>query len=299
MIKISKRSKFSIYNRYYLEVKDIVKSIDPLGQNQEKFTPEYVYSQYIMGLYKLHFGKEKIERLNLEVFSSRIAYNITELYLILFDGVNEIDPRDAKKIAKGIKSFLNGNKIKTLDQLLARTDMPLFSDILNKYGKTNDYKANSIDKSYENICCKLFLHVLFKDLSLVEIEHFLLDYYKYVEHFFTSRDVVNQRIFILSRKLYFWKINKISKALNENDYRKLLRKINGIFCKINPADLWIDCDGYDLEAFSLIVRMSDCEDKKSLRDLITKIRKLWFPYRLEREIEFDKVSELFWKEFYE
>ncbi|MGZ2371741.1 hypothetical protein ACXR6G_18325 [Ancylomarina sp. YFZ004] len=303
MIKRSERSTFSIYNRYYLEVKEIIKSIDPLGQNQEEFTSEYVYHQYILGLYKIHFEKEKIERLNLDVFTSRVAHNITECYLVLFDEVNEIDARDAKKIAKGIKSFLNGNKIKTLDQLVECTDMPLFCEILNKYGKTNEYKVNCIDKSVENICCKLFLRVLFEDLSLVEIEHFLLKYYEYQDHSFTSIDIVNKRAFSLARKLYFWKKGKMSKALKRDEYRKLLRHIDDVFCEINPADLWLDVDGwydgYDLEAFSLIVRMSDCDDEKSLRDVITKVRKLWFPYRLEREIEFDKVSKLIWNEFYE
>jgi len=304
LIKRSKRSAFSIYNRYFLEVKDIVKSIDPIGQDQEQFTPEYLYYQYILGLYKLHFENEKISRLNLDTLTTYVAHNITEYYLVLFNGVNEVDTKDAKKVAKGIEAFLNGNKIKTLDQLLIRTDMPLFSEILNKYGSISEYKVNSLDNSYERICCKLFLHVLFKGLTLLEIEQFLLDNYKYEDHFFTSRDVLNKRLFVLSRKLYFWKKNKMSKALNENDYYKLLRKVDRIFCEINPADLWLDVDGwnndsYDLEAFSLIVRMSDCNDKKSLRDLITKIRKLWFPFRSERESKFDQVTELFWKEFYE
>jgi hypothetical protein len=299
MIKRSKRSTFSNCKRYYLEIKEIVRSFDVLGLDQEKFTPEYKYYQFILSLYKLHFGEEKIRRLNLDLFTSYVSDYINELYLVVFDGVNEIDYKDAKKIAKGIKVFLNGNKIKSLDQIEGCTDMPLFCDILNKYSKIDDYKVNSIDKSLENICCKLFRHVLFKDLSLIEIESFIVDYYEYKDHFFISKDIVSKRIFSLSRKIYFWKKAKMSTAVKSNDYMRLLRQINDIFCEINPADLWLDDDCYDLEAFSMIVRMVDCDDEKSLRKVITKVRKLWFPYRVEREIEFDKVSVAIWKEFYE
>ncbi|MGB5988958.1 MAG: hypothetical protein WBG43_04400 [Marinifilaceae bacterium] len=208
MIKGSKIPAFSTLKRCYVDLREIVRDVDVMGYDD--FTMEYVYNQFVFSLYKLHFNEDKIKRLNLDVLTSRVLCDITERYLLAFGVTNEVDIKDARSIAKGIKDYLNANEIKSFDCLLKCTDIPMFCEILNKYGKPQEYKQNSIDKYLDDVCSVVFHDVLFKDLCLVKIEYFLFFYFKDKNHFLISEKSLHKRVFLLARKLNSWKRANIS-----------------------------------------------------------------------------------------
>lgn len=208
MIKGSKRTAFSTLKRCYVELRDIVKDVDVMGYDD--FTTEYVYNQFILSLYKLHFNEDEIKRLNLDVLTSSVLCDVTERYLPVFGVTNEFDIKDSNTIAKGIKDYLNANDVRSFDCLLKCTEIPMFCEILNKYGKTHEYKQRSIDKHLDDVCSVMFHDVLFKDICLVEIEYFLFFYFKDKDHFLIAEKSLHKRIFLLARKLNSWKRANIS-----------------------------------------------------------------------------------------